>query len=170
MRARLREILDWVAWTRDAGFDYISTGQHFLANPYEAFQPLPLLARLAPETGDMRLVATILMPLHQPVELAELTATVDVITGGRLTISASRGYREEMAHFAYCVRMWNQGSNKRDRALPRCHGRVAMADAIIALSANLAMRRHQRIEFKPEWFDAASPEVPDPEMKPEVVA
>ena len=94
MRARLREVLDWVAWTRDAGFDYVSTGQHFLASPYEALQPLPLLARLAPEAGDMRLVATILMPLHQPVELAELTASVDVITGGRLTISASRGYRE----------------------------------------------------------------------------
>ena len=82
----------------------------------------------------------------------------------------SRGYREEMEHFAYCVRMWNQGNNKQDRPLPRCHGRVAMADAIIALTSNLAMRRHQRIEFKPEWFEAGSPEVPDPEMKPEIVA
>jgi alkanesulfonate monooxygenase SsuD/methylene tetrahydromethanopterin reductase-like flavin-dependent oxidoreductase (luciferase family) len=94
MQARLREVLEWVSWARDAGFDYITTGQHFLASPYEALQPLPLLARLAPEAGDMRLVATILMPLHQPVELAELTASLDVITGGRLTISASRGYRE----------------------------------------------------------------------------
>jgi predicted dehydrogenase len=82
----------------------------------------------------------------------------------------SRGYREEMEHFAYCVRMWNEGKDKKDRPMPRCHGRVAMADAIIALTSNLAMRRHQRIEFKPEWFDAASPEVPDPEMKVEVVA
>jgi alkanesulfonate monooxygenase SsuD/methylene tetrahydromethanopterin reductase-like flavin-dependent oxidoreductase (luciferase family) len=94
MRARLREILDWVAWARDAGFDYITTGQHFLATPYQALQPLPLLARLAPEAGHMRLVATILMPLHQPVELAELTASLDVITDGRLTITAGRGYRE----------------------------------------------------------------------------
>jgi alkanesulfonate monooxygenase SsuD/methylene tetrahydromethanopterin reductase-like flavin-dependent oxidoreductase (luciferase family) len=94
MRARLREILDWVAWSRDAGFDYITTGQHFLASPFEMLQPIPLLARLASETGGMRLVTTVLMPLHQPVELAELTATLDVITGGRLTISASRGYRE----------------------------------------------------------------------------
>ena len=87
MRARLREILDWVAWTRDAGFDYISTGQHFLASPYEAFQPLPLLARLAPETGDMRLVATILMPLHQPVELADLSSVVArAMTGACLSI------------------------------------------------------------------------------------
>jgi predicted dehydrogenase len=82
----------------------------------------------------------------------------------------SRGYREEMEHFAYCVRMWNQGSNKQDRPLPRCHGRVAMADAIIALTSNLAMHRHQRIEFRPEWFEAERSEVPDPELKPEVVA
>ncbi|MCI0461238.1 MAG: hypothetical protein L0Z62_30185, partial [Gemmataceae bacterium] len=81
----------------------------------------------------------------------------------------SRGYREEMEHFAYCVRMWDEGMDKKDRPMPRCHGRVAMADAIIALTSNLAMRRHQRLEFKPEWFEAASPEVPDPEMKPEVI-
>jgi predicted dehydrogenase len=81
----------------------------------------------------------------------------------------SRGYREEMEHFAYCVRMWGQGMSKQDRPLPRCHGRVAMADAIIALTSNLAMRKHERIEFRPEWFDAASSAVPDAEMKPEVI-
>jgi predicted dehydrogenase len=81
----------------------------------------------------------------------------------------SRGYREEMEHFAYCTRMWDQGMDKKDRPLPRCHGRVAMADAIIALTSNLAMRRHQRIEFKPEWFEAGSAEVPDGEMKPEII-
>jgi predicted dehydrogenase len=82
----------------------------------------------------------------------------------------SRGYREEMEDFAYCVRMWNQVGDKKERRLPRCHGRVAMADAIIALTSNLAMHRHQRIEFKPEWFEAERPEVPDPEMKPETLA
>jgi predicted dehydrogenase len=80
----------------------------------------------------------------------------------------SRGYREEMEDFAYCVRMWNQ-SDKNNRRLPRCHGRVAMADAIIALTSNQAMHKKQRIEFKHEWFDPASPEVPDPDMKPEIV-
>ena len=86
----------------------------------------------------------------------------------------SRGYTEEMAHFAYCIRMQDkgktdEGKQKWQRA-PRCHGRVAMADAIIALTSNLAMKRRQRIEFKPEWFDAASSEVPDPEMKPEIIS
>ncbi len=80
----------------------------------------------------------------------------------------SRGYREEMEDFAYCVRMWNQGT-KNDRRLPRCHGRVAMADAIVALTSNQAMRKKQRIEFNHEWFDPASTDVPDPDMKAEVV-
>jgi predicted dehydrogenase len=80
----------------------------------------------------------------------------------------SRGYREEMEDFAYCVRMWNQ-ADKKDRRLPRCQGRVAMADAIIALTSNQAMRKKQRIEFQPAWFDPASPEVPDPDMKAEIV-
>jgi predicted dehydrogenase len=74
--------------------------------------------------------------------------------------AVSRGYREEMEHFAYCVRRWGEGS-KEERELPRCHGRVAMADAIIALTANLAMKKHERIEFDSAWFDASSDKVPD---------
>lgn len=82
----------------------------------------------------------------------------------------SRGYREEMEHFAYCVRMWDQGMTEKERPLPRCHGRVAMADAIVALTSNQAMHKRQRIEFKPEWFEAASKEVPDADNRPETLA
>jgi len=81
----------------------------------------------------------------------------------------SKGYREEMEDFAYCVRLWNQ-ADKKDRRLPRCHGRVAMADAIIALTSNLAMHRQKRIAFEPAWFDPATEAVPDADMKPETVA
>ena len=51
----------------------------------------------------------------------------------------------------------------RDRAdmRPRCHGEAAMADAIIALTANKAMRLQKRIVFDPAWFDANSSAVPD---------
>ena len=44
---------------------------------------------------------------------------------------------------------------------PRCRGEVAMADAIIALTSNIAMRQNRRIEFDPKWFDYQSNEVPD---------
>jgi len=45
--------------------------------------------------------------------------------------------------------------------MPRCHGEVAMADAIIALTANMAMETKQRIAFDPKWFDPESSEVPE---------
>jgi predicted dehydrogenase len=74
----------------------------------------------------------------------------------------SRGYREEMEHLAYIIRMRDQASSQ-DRAnlQMRCPGPAAMADAIIALTSNLAMRHQKRIEFKPEWFDPASSAVPE---------
>lgn len=74
----------------------------------------------------------------------------------------SKGYREEMEHFAYCLRMRNEGMEK-DRAelQPRCDGQAAMDDAIIALTANLAMRKGQRIVFQDAWFDPQSPAVPE---------
>jgi predicted dehydrogenase len=94
---------------------------------------------------------------------------VPVASGPAVAGPPSKGYREEMEHFAYCIRMWDQGLSKKDRPLPRCHGTAAMADAIIALTSNLAMHTHQRIEFKEEWFDPRSSEVPDKDMKPEVI-
>jgi hypothetical protein len=39
---------------------------------------------------------------------------------------------------------------------------VAMADAIIALTSNIAMKQNRKIEFKHEWFEMdhdATPEV-----------
>jgi predicted dehydrogenase len=84
--------------------------------------------------------------------------------------SVSRGYREEMEHFAYCIRMRDQATSS-DRPNVRCDGVHAMADAIIALTANLAMKHQKRIEFKPEWFDPKlMKEVPDADMEPEIVA
>ena len=71
----------------------------------------------------------------------------------------SRGYTEEMEHFCYCIRTDNYAGPK-DGGL-RCNGTVAMGDAIMALSANMAMREKRRIVFQPEWFDPDNPSVPD---------
>ena len=67
----------------------------------------------------------------------------------------SRGYTEEMEHFAWCIR------NRDPENIPRCHPEVALADACMALVGNKAMWGPGRIEFKPEWFDINSDETPD---------
>jgi hypothetical protein len=78
-----------------------------------------------------------------------------------------------MEHFAYCVRRWQEqggkvsyekgadGKLKYADILPRCHGEVAMADAIVALTANMAMAKRERIVFEDAWFDPTSDEVPE---------
>jgi len=67
----------------------------------------------------------------------------------------SRGYREELEHLAWLIR--HPESDQK----PRCHGRVALADAVIALVSNLAMDTQQRIVFEPEWFDVESDAAPE---------
>jgi predicted dehydrogenase len=73
----------------------------------------------------------------------------------------SRGYTEEMEHFCWCVRNGISSETPREQHGLRCPGPRAMADAIMAITANLAMKHKKRIEFKAEWFDPESPATPE---------
>ena len=95
MERSFREIVEYVRTARDLGFDFIYQGQHYLTSPYQQLQTMPLLARLSAEAEGMGIVATLLTPLHHPVDLAERAATMDVMTGGKFTIAAALGYRDE---------------------------------------------------------------------------
>ena len=85
-------------------------------------------------------------------------------SGGAAAAPPSRGYTEEMEHWAWCIR------NPSPENQPRCKPDVAIADAVIALVSNIALANpttQSRIEFKPEWFDIASDETPEG-VKPDV--
>src|SRR3989475_7201249 len=77
-----------------AGFPPWWASQHYLSAPYTYFQPMPTLARVAAESGEMTLgTGVLLLPLHSPVDVAEQVATLDVITGGRFIFGVGLGYR-----------------------------------------------------------------------------
>ncbi|MET0852956.1 MAG: LLM class flavin-dependent oxidoreductase [Candidatus Rokuibacteriota bacterium] len=96
MVERFREHVDQVRAARDAGFDIVVMGQHYLSTPFQELQTLPALARLAAEAGTMRVGATVLLlPLLNPVDVAEQVATLDVITEGRFVFGAGLGYRDQ---------------------------------------------------------------------------
>ena len=96
MAKKIQESVEQVRVAREAGFGLIAAGQHFMAEPFQMSSLFPLLARLAAEAGDMQVAATvILVPLHNPVELAESIATLDCITGGRFVFGVGLGYRDE---------------------------------------------------------------------------
>lgn len=72
----------------------------------------------------------------------------------------SRGYTEEIEHWAYCIR------NKAPSSELRCRAEVALGDAVIALTSNLAINASIRgdagyVKFNEDWFDLASDATPD---------
>ena len=74
----------------------------------------------------------------------------------------SRGYKEQIEHWAFCISTNDYVENQ-----PRCNGPVALADAVIALTAKQAIANSQKkggsgfIQFQPEWFDVDSDAVPE---------
>ncbi|TQM69683.1 alkanesulfonate monooxygenase SsuD/methylene tetrahydromethanopterin reductase-like flavin-dependent oxidoreductase (luciferase family) [Actinomadura hallensis] len=77
----------------EAGFHAVYLGHHYLAK--SAFlQPVPLAGYLAGATTRIRIgFGVLLAPLLNPIALAEDLASLDVITGGRLTVGIGAGYR-----------------------------------------------------------------------------
>ena len=77
-------------------------------------------------------------------------------TGGRKRPQSSgpvsRGYTEEIEHWAWCIR------NPDPENVPRCHPEVALSDAVIALTTNVAVRQANEgksgyIQFQESWYD-----------------
>ena len=72
----------------------------------------------------------------------------------------SRGYTEEIEHWAYCIK------NRDAENLPKCRPEVAMGDAVIALTANVAIKKSMGgesgyVSFENEWFDIDNDATPD---------
>jgi predicted dehydrogenase len=72
----------------------------------------------------------------------------------------SRGYTEEIEHWAWCIR------NPAPENKPRCYPEVAMADAVIALTTNVALRKAANgdggyLQFQDAWFERDNDATPD---------
>jgi alkanesulfonate monooxygenase SsuD/methylene tetrahydromethanopterin reductase-like flavin-dependent oxidoreductase (luciferase family) len=98
---RFAETVEQVRLIRRLGFDSIWGGEHHVTPGFHYFPLLPLMQRLAAEADGLWLgTNVVLLPLHNPVEVAEVGAFLDVITGGRFLLGVGLGYRaEEFAVF-----------------------------------------------------------------------
>jgi len=107
--AIIDEAVEVVHAASTMGFAWVSIGHHWISHPTVWPQPIPLLARLAAETGELRLkTSMLLLPLLSAVDVAENVATLDHITHGRLDVGVAIGYRE---HELQAV-----GLTRKDRA------------------------------------------------------
>jgi alkanesulfonate monooxygenase SsuD/methylene tetrahydromethanopterin reductase-like flavin-dependent oxidoreductase (luciferase family) len=78
------------------GFDSVWLTEHHYADYGISSAPSVLLATVAARTERVRLgMAVWVLPFHHPLRLAEETATLDILSRGRLVVGLGRGNRPQ---------------------------------------------------------------------------
>jgi alkanesulfonate monooxygenase SsuD/methylene tetrahydromethanopterin reductase-like flavin-dependent oxidoreductase (luciferase family) len=76
---------------RDAGLDSLFVGDHHGTGPFPYYQNVPMLGRLLAEWDDRPAGALFLLPLWNPVTLAEQVGTLAAMAGGRFIMQCALG-------------------------------------------------------------------------------
>lgn len=92
----LADITEQVKVARDSGFSSIWFPQHFVTGPaMKQLSASPMMGYFAALTEGMEMgTAVLLLPMLNPVLLAEEAATLDHLTGGRFVLGVGLGYRD----------------------------------------------------------------------------
>ena len=87
-----RECLEMSRWADERGFASITISEHHGVDFVSAPTALAGLILGATRSAHV-MVNALLLPLHDPIRLAEQVATLDLASGGRFTFVAGLGYR-----------------------------------------------------------------------------
>ena len=150
-RQRYSDILAQIELGDRVGFDTVWLGElHFSRSFSTLADPLMVLAAAAQRTRSIRLgTAVTLLPMHNPVKIAEEAAICDILSDGRLEFGVGRGTAP--VHYAgYDIPM-EQSRERFDEAL----------DYILAAWGS------EKFSFKGKYFRAENdPLVPRPIQTP----
>ena len=92
--ARVPELVEQVRVARESGFKSLLFPHHYLTAPLQMLQIAPMMAYLLREAQGMTIGGNILLlPLLNPVHVAEEAATLDVLSGGNFVLGVGLGYR-----------------------------------------------------------------------------
>ncbi|GAB7188175.1 hypothetical protein ATKI12_8006 [Kitasatospora sp. Ki12] len=85
-----RDLIGFARRSEEAGFSSLFVNDSLLSPRIE---PLTMLAAVAPVTERVRLGTGALLPvLRRPVQTAQTLASVDLLSGGRLTVAVGAGF------------------------------------------------------------------------------
>ncbi|NND66363.1 MAG: LLM class flavin-dependent oxidoreductase [Halioglobus sp.] len=98
---RYRAAIEMAAWADGQPFDVIGLSEHHDTRDGFLSSPLALAGMMLARTAQVRIsVSALLVPLHDPLRLAEDIALLDITSGGRFSATCGLGYREvEYARF-----------------------------------------------------------------------
>ena len=88
------EVIAEAKLAEDAGFDSCFFGEHH--QDKDGFLPSPLIIATAVAANTRRLrvgTSVILLPLHNPLQVAEDVITLDIVSKGRVTLGVGLGYQ-----------------------------------------------------------------------------
>lgn len=90
-----QQSLEQIAWADTLGFDSVWLTEHHFCDDGYAPSPLVIAAAIGERTKRMRIGTNLmLLPLADPLRLAEDAATLSILTGGRFDLGVGLGYRE----------------------------------------------------------------------------
>jgi alkanesulfonate monooxygenase SsuD/methylene tetrahydromethanopterin reductase-like flavin-dependent oxidoreductase (luciferase family) len=110
-----RAALEMAEWGEQHGCVAVQVSEHH-ASP-DGYLPAPLVLASAIAGRTRRLpiqVAALILPLHDPIEVAEQMAVLDLVSGGRVSYVLAVGYRE--AEYA----MFGRDLRERGRRMDAC--------------------------------------------------
>lgn len=88
--------LEQCAWADGLGLDLVVLSEHHGVDDGYLPAPVTMAAAIAGRTRRIRLnIAAVLLPMHDPIRLAEQFAVLDLASGSRVSFVAGLGYRQE---------------------------------------------------------------------------
>jgi natural product biosynthesis luciferase-like monooxygenase protein len=90
----MRRFVDFLVSSEDAGFDMLFANEHHF-DAYGGLVPSPtiMIASLAQRTKRVKLGSSIIvLPLHNPIEIAEQWGMIDLMSDGRVELGVGRGF------------------------------------------------------------------------------
>ena len=88
--------LDMASWAESRGCVCVVLSEHHTSDDGYLPSPMILASAIAGRTSTLPImIAVVLLPLYDPVRLAEEMAVLDIVSTGRVSYVAAIGYREE---------------------------------------------------------------------------
>lgn len=94
-----RDFLEEAVLAEELGFNAVWASEHHFSPDAWSPSPVPFLAAVAARTQRIRIgTYVLLLPLHNPVRIAEDFAVLDNISGGRIDLPVGVGSATEEFH------------------------------------------------------------------------